>query len=88
MARHGICWTYHNYFEDDVLHVKGLVGTCGIKGLGFGREICKTTGTQHLQGYLQANHDIFSRFKKAFKKDIHLEKQRRGNWGSRVWQNG
>lgn len=75
MARHGICWTYNNYAESSVTLIKGLVGKCGIKYICFGREVGES-GTPHLQGYMQANHDMFARFKKAFEANIHMEKQK------------
>jgi len=75
MSRFGICWTLNNYTPENVITIKGLVGKCGIKGIGYGMEVGEK-GTPHLQGYLQANHDSYKRFKKAFGHDLHLEKQR------------
>lgn len=60
MPRHGFCWTKNNYTQADVLHYSTLVGTAGIKYICWGEEVA-STGTKHLQGYLQANHHIVKR---------------------------
>lgn len=41
----------------------------------FGKEVGES-GTPHLQGYFQANHDKFDRFKNRFGSGIHIEKQK------------
>lgn len=44
------CWTLNNYTEDDVASLqKDLTELC--KFAIFGREVCPTTGTEHLQGF-------------------------------------
>ena len=44
------CWTLNNYTDDDVdVLQKDLAELC--KFAIFGREICPTTGTKHLQGF-------------------------------------
>lgn len=43
-------WTYHNYTEEDCEKIKNWKY---VKYLVFGKEICPTTGTPHLQGYVE-----------------------------------
>ncbi len=44
------CWTLNNYTEEDVDGLqKDLAELC--KFAIFGREVCPTTGTEHLQGF-------------------------------------
>lgn len=42
------CFTWNNYTEEDMMFVQSLDITYGV----FGREICPTTGTPHIQGYI------------------------------------
>lgn len=50
-ARHW-CFTWSNYTEKDIENLGSLKDSDKIRYLGFGKEICPTTGTPHLQGYL------------------------------------
>lgn len=71
----GIVFTINNYSDLEETLVEGSVGNCGIKYIIYGREVGES-GTPHLQGYIQANHDKFDRFKNRFGRRIHLEKQK------------
>lgn len=75
MTLHGICFTLNNYSELEVTLVRESVGVGGIKYIIYGKEVGES-GTPHLQGYLQCNHDKFDRLKRRFGKKIHLEKQK------------
>jgi len=64
----GITWTVNNYTEEQVLKIKGMIGKMKVTYICFGREIAPTTGTPHLQGYLQTELSRWQsdRFKSAF----------------------
>lgn len=49
----GYCFTLNNYTEPQAVRLQGAVGRHGIKYIIYGREVAPTTGTPHLQGYLQ-----------------------------------
>lgn len=74
MPTHGLCWTLNNYTPEQALELRGAVGQTGISYVLFGYEI-GDNGTPHLQGYFQANHDHYNRFKKKFG-NMHIEKQK------------
>lgn len=75
---YGICFTWHTSELDEAMStVMSSVGTCGIAYVIAGQEHGEGGDTHHLQGYLQANHDHYSRFKRAWGNDtIHFEKQK------------
>lgn len=73
MARHGFVFTLNNWTPEQRVKLQGAVGVCGVKYIVMGEEIAPSTGTPHLQGYLQANHDIKNRFHKSF--EIFVAKQ-------------
>lgn len=75
MPLFGICFTYNNYTPLVETICRQSVGEVGIKYLIFGREVGES-GTPHLQGYMQVNHDKFDRLKRRFGNSIHLEKQK------------
>jgi len=76
MGLHGICFTWNNYPDGALQILIRSVGTTGIKYLIAGHEV-GDSGTPHLQGYLQSNHDMFKRFKTAWGcNSIHFEKQK------------
>ena len=47
------CWTLPNYTEDDCEAIGRLCDGPNFKYVCYGREIAPTTGTPHLQGYLE-----------------------------------
>jgi len=51
MARVGYCFTWNNYTEDGITALKGWL-TEQVKYACFQKETAPTTGTQHLQGYV------------------------------------
>lgn len=65
-------FTLNNYTGEDELAMQGY--TCSY--LVYGREVAPTTGTRHLQGYIEfAQAKRIGTITKAFK-GIHLEKRR------------
>lgn len=75
MPLFGICFTLNNYSDLEESIVRGSVGEVGIKYIIYGKEVGES-GTPHLQGYMQVNHDKYDRLKRRFGDRIHLEKQR------------
>ncbi|AMB42989.1 putative Rep protein [Circovirus-like genome DCCV-12] len=71
--KRGFCWTYHDYDDEIVAHIKGLFDRPNgwVKRLVFNYEICPTTGRRHLQGclYMRDNQTW-----PKLKADIGLEK--------------
>jgi len=51
MARVGYCFTYNNYTDDGIVALKGWL-TEQSKYACFQKEVAPTTGTLHLQGYI------------------------------------
>lgn len=51
-ARRAYVFTLNNYTEDDVANLK-LVGSAPIRYICFGCEVAPSTGTPHLQGYME-----------------------------------
>lgn len=74
MPLHGYTFTINNYTKEHTDACDNAVGKAGIKYVCYGKEIA-ASGTPHLQGYLQANHDNIARFQKQFKNKCHMEKQ-------------
>lgn len=66
MPRYGFCFTVNNYLSSQVNTLKGALGQCGISYIVFGYETAPSTGTKHLQGYLQSNNKMKDRFYKKF----------------------
>lgn len=59
-------WTLNNYTPEDILRVQGAVGMRGITYICYGRETAPSTGTPHLQGYMQSTQKQFERLQLAF----------------------
>lgn len=72
---YGFCFTLNNYSASQEAALRGAVGQCGITYIVYGRETAPTTGTAHLQGYLQSNQKMKDRFHKKF--DIYVTPQER-----------
>jgi len=51
------CFTFNNYTEDDLLYMESIGQNIGpnscINYIVYGKEIAPTSGTPHLQGYVQ-----------------------------------
>jgi len=52
------CFTLNNWIEDDVTRLRALAASDRVHYLVFGREIAPTTGTPHLQGYIQFGRTV------------------------------
>jgi len=61
MPKFGFCFTLNNYTPEQEQALRGAVGSTGILYMLYGREVAPTTGTPHLQGYLQCNHKKMQR---------------------------
>lgn len=59
-------FTVNNYSEADINAYKASIGTRGVSYILFGYEVAPTTGTPHLQGYLQCNHNKTARLNDYF----------------------
>nr|QXP07622.1 MAG: replication associated protein [Arizlama virus] len=59
-------FTYHNYTVAEKISLRSAVGQAGVQYIIFGEEVCPSTGTPHLQGYLQMNHKNIQRINKKF----------------------
>lgn len=72
MSRHrGFTFTINNWTEDDINNVN----TLDCKYIVYGREICPTTGTPHLQGYVYfANAKTFNAVRKLIRGHIIIAK--------------
>lgn len=75
---HAYVFTLNNYTDDDVAAYKASIGKCGVTYCIFGFEEAPSTGTPHLQGYLQCNHDMTARLNKALPCGAH--KKALGSW--------
>jgi len=65
-------WTFHNYTDETFIKIKNFPDW--IRWIGFGREVCPTTGTPHLQGFLYTWEPVrLSKFKLTFLKNRHME---------------
>lgn len=49
------CFTWNNYDDDALQHLREVSESVSVDYLVFGRENAPTTGTPHLQGYLRFN---------------------------------
>jgi Putative viral replication protein len=68
------CFTINNYNDVDQQRLRSLGGDAGLTYLIFGRER-GTTGTPHLQGYIQfRNAKVFAVVKRIVGERAHLEK--------------
>ncbi len=64
------CFTLNNYTDEDEQRIQNI----DAKYLIYGREVAPTTGTRHLQGYVQfKNPKSFNSTKKTLGKNAHLE---------------
>lgn len=59
-------WTLNNYTPEDILRINGVIGKRGIRYICYGREVAPSTGTPHLQGYMQSTQKQFERLQLAF----------------------
>ncbi len=50
---HRWCWTFNNYTRRHVTWIKSLQDNNSVTFLIFGKEVAPTTGTPHLQGYIE-----------------------------------
>lgn len=62
---YGICFTLNNYTEPMVAAASNAVGQRGINYICWGYEV-SSTGTPHLQGYLQSSQKNYQRLKMVF----------------------
>jgi len=51
-------FTLNNWIDDDVTRLRALAASDRVHYLVFGREIAPTTGTPHLQGYIQFGRTV------------------------------
>lgn len=63
---YGICFTLNNYTAPMVEAASNAVGQRGINYICWGYETAPTTGTPHMQGYLQSTQKNFARLQKVF----------------------
>jgi len=71
-----INWTFtlNNYREEDFNHLDELYRQNHFKYLIYGREVCPTTGTLHLQGFVQlVKKQRFAGVKKILGDKYHIE---------------
>lgn len=67
------CWTFNNYTEADVRRLKNLVDTNKkVLYLLWGVEEAPTTGTKHLQGYIQMKIRTMGSTVKRLLGEVHL----------------
>lgn len=66
------CFTWNNYPENWVGSLAPLLEGCDA--YIFGYEICPTTGTKHIQGYIESKTKIRPAGYKGIPKSIHWEK--------------
>lgn len=64
-ARYAYVWTLNNYTEEELDKLRICVGKRGIKYICWGKEVAPSTGTPHLQGYVQGTQKQWSRLKEA-----------------------
>lgn len=66
MPTYGFVWTLNNYTPEDILRINGAIGQRGISYICYGREVAPSTGTPHLQGYMQSTQKQYERLQLAF----------------------
>lgn len=66
------CFTLNNYTDDDITK---LLQNTYVHYICFGKEIAPTTGTPHLQGYIEVKQTTFKNWKSQFP-TMHIEKAR------------
>lgn len=67
-------FTLNNYRQEDFEHLDNLYVEGKFKYLIYGKEICPTTGTPHLQGFIQLTKKArFSVVKKILGDKYHIE---------------
>jgi len=67
-------FTLNNYRQEDFEHLDELNHQGHFKYLIYGKEICPTTGTPHLQGFLQLKKkQRFTGLKKLLGSKYHLD---------------
>lgn len=72
-----LCWTINNYTEDDLQRLRELGKQDGVRYLVWGRERAPTTGTPHLQGFIQfKNPRSWNGAKMALGQQAHLSIRR------------
>jgi len=47
------CWTLNNYTDEEILDLRSLAWDPSVSYCVWGKEIAPTTGTPHLQGFIQ-----------------------------------
>lgn len=74
MASRSYCWTLHAYSPEDEAHILGIE----CRYVCFGRETCPTTGSKHLQGYIEFSKPRrLNNAKALFNNErVHLESRR------------
>lgn len=73
MSSRNFCFTLNNYTPEHVLALNNLKCTY----LVYGYETAPTTGTPHLQGYVEFNNSVrFETMKNKIAKEIHLESRK------------
>lgn len=72
MPTYAYVFTVNNYTNEDELAYQACIGTRGITYVIYGREIAPSTGTPHLQGYLQCNHKNTKRLNDALPCKKHV----------------
>lgn len=78
MPTYAYVFTVNNYTSQDEAAYQACIGTRGITYVIYGREIAPTTGTPHLQGYLQCNHKNTKRLNDALPCKKHI--MAKGSW--------
>jgi len=77
-SRNNACinWTFtlNNYRQEDFQNLDELYITGKVKYIIYGKEVCPTTGTIHLQGFLQLSKKArFAGVKKLLGSKYHIE---------------
>jgi len=68
------CWTLNNWTAVALQQLEALFATERVKYLVFGKEVCPTTGTPHLQGFVVfKDRKTFSQVRDVLPWGCHLE---------------